>query len=126
MKRDFIKCGMIGWCLEVFWTGMHNAMKKDRKMQASTSLLMFPIYGMAVCLKPICNFIRGKNFLVRGGIYTFFIYLAEFISGTFLKKRGICPWDYSHAKHHVKGVIRWDYAPAWFVTGLIFEKVLKK
>ena len=46
--------------------------------------------------------------------------------GTYLKKRGCCPWDYSDAPLQVNGVIRLDYAPLWFLTGLFYEKRLKQ
>ena len=55
-----------------------------------------------------------------------FIFAGEFLSGLFLKKHRICPWDYSRAKFNIKGVIRLDYAPLWFTAGLFFEKFLKK
>jgi len=84
-----------------------HVMNHDKMMKANTSLIMFPIYGMAACLSPICKFVKEKNFMVRGGIYTFFIYLAEFVSGTFLMKKGICPWDYSKSRYHVNGVFDW-------------------
>ncbi len=54
------------------------------------------------------------------------IYLVEFLSALFLKKRGACPWDYSRAKLNILGIVRLDYAPCWFITGLLFEKLLKK
>jgi hypothetical protein len=50
------------------------------------------------------------------------IFAAEYVSGSLLKRADICPWDYSEARYHVKGLIRWDYAPAWFAVGLIFER----
>lgn len=70
--------------------------------------------------------IKDKNTLLRGSIYTAFIFAGEFLSGLFLKKHRICPWDYSRAKFNIKGVIRLDYAPLWFTAGLFFEKFLKK
>lgn len=52
------------------------------------------------------------------------IFLAEYITGWGLQKAvGICPWDYSNSKFQVNGLIRLDYAPAWFVVGLLFEKL---
>ena len=48
----------------------------------------------------------------------------EFISGSFLKQFGMCPWDYSGVPLQCHGVIRLDYAPLWFTAGLIFEKIL--
>lgn len=85
---------------------------------------MFPIYGMAACLAPICSRLEKWNTLIRGGVYAALIYLTEYFSGVLLKKYRACPWDYSKSKYNIKGVIRFDYAPAWFLTGLIFEKIL--
>lgn len=95
-------------------------------MLCNTSLLMFPIYGMAAWLQPVCRFVKNKNVIVRGGIYTFLIFAAEYVSGMLLKKRGMCPWDYGKSKYNINGVVRLDYAPAWFVTGLLYEKVFKQ
>lgn len=43
-----------------------------------------------------------------------------------LKKAFKCPWDYSKCKYNIKGVIRLDYAPIWFIVGLFYENVLNK
>lgn len=122
--NDFVKCGITGWCMEVVWTGFMNIMKRDRKMVGNTSLLMFPIYGMAAVIKPVGNALKGKNFFVRGVVYTCGIFGMEYLTGSILKKNGMCPWDYSNSKYNVNGLIRFDYAPAWFGAGLLFEKIL--
>lgn len=124
MRKDFMKCGIIGWCLEVIWTGIHSGMQHDRSLRSTTSLLMFPIYGMAAWIRPVSHFIRKKSIWVRGLIYTAGIYMMEFFTGSWLKKRGVCPWDYSNSKYNIKGLVRLDYAPAWFLTGLLYESVL--
>lgn len=123
-KNDFIKCGVTGWCMEVLWTGAAAYIKKDKRMMGNTSVLMFPIYGMMAFLKPVSLFVQKKNVVTRGVIYTAFIYLGEYVTGNALKKRDMCPWDYTASKYNVKGLIRLDYAPAWFGAGLIFEKIL--
>lgn len=123
-KNNFIKCGLFGLCLEVLWTGSINCIHHDPKMSASTSLLMFPIYGLAAFIKPISSFLKGSSFIVRGTIYTIGIYFVEYTSGTLLKAFGICPWNYENAKYNLNGLIRLDYAPAWFTAGLLFEKLL--
>lgn len=79
---------------------------------------------MAACLTPICSKLKKRNALCRGGVYALLIYLTEYATGVILKKYEACPWDYSKAKLNIKGVIRLDYAPVWFITGLIFEKLL--
>jgi len=85
---------------------------------------MFPIYGMAACLAPLCSKLQKRNALVRGGVYAILIYITEYTTGVLLKKYRACPWDYSKSKYHVNGVIRFDYAPLWILTGLLFEKIL--
>lgn len=123
-ESDFIKCGITGWCLEVVWTGLINFLNKDKKLSCNTSLIMFPIYGMAFLIKPISKLIKNLNFFFRGCIYTGLIFVVEYVSGLNLKKHNICPWDYSKAKYNIKGIIRLDYAPAWFTVGLLYEKLL--
>lgn len=125
--QNFIICGLYGWCMECLWTGIASMRKHtDKKLSCHTSVWMFPIYGMAACLSPICKILKNRNALLRGGVYTLLIFSAEYTSGVFLKKYGACPWDYSKAKLNYKGVVRFDYAPAWFLAGLFFEKVLSQ
>ncbi len=124
---NFILCGFIGWCMECLWTGLDALRKhKDKTLICHTSVWMFPIYGMAACLNPLCKKLRNCSALLRGGIYAFLIYIGEYSSGLILKKYNACPWDYSKAKLNYKGVIRFDYAPAWILAGLLFEKILNR
>ena len=123
--NNFMKCGLMGWGLECFWTGCDSLChKKDRQLKCATSIWMFPIYGMASLMEPLCRAIKGKPVMLRGSIYTAAIFLTEFSAGSLLKKKGCCPWDYSGAKASYKGIIRFDYAPVWFVVGLLYEKLL--
>ena len=121
----FITCGAFGWCLECFWTGLHSIQKRtDKRFLCQTSVWMFPIYSMAAFIEPIGKLMKGKSFLFRGSIYTICIYTMEFFTGTLLKKHHACPWDYSTKKTNIKGVIRLDFAPLWFLTGLAYERLL--
>ena len=123
--KNFITCGALGWCLECFWTGMDAIRKgKDKTLRCQTSIWMFPIYGMAALFEPISKLLRGVPTFVRGTVYMLLIFTGEFLSGTILKKHKSCPWDYSKAKLNYKGLVRLDYAPAWFLSGLLFERVL--
>ena len=85
---------------------------------------MFPIYGLAALLAPLCRLMRGRNFIFRGLVYTGLIFSGEFVTGTWLSRRGICPWNYERSKWNLAKVIRLDYAPCWFITGLLFERLL--
>lgn len=124
MRNNFFKCGVAGLCIEILWTSITNAKPEDKKLIGNTSLWMFPIYGMAAIIAPISRFLKRKNVIVRGGIYTFGIYLMEYVTGSILKKKNCCPWDYSKSKYNVRGIIRLDYAPLWFLVGLFYEKLL--
>ncbi|WP_343247081.1 putative ABC transporter permease [Diplocloster hominis] len=126
MKHKFIICGTIGWCMEIFWTAFNSFRRRELKLMGRTSIWMFPIYGSAALLAPIYRLIRSKSIWLRGIIYTVCIYLTEFFTGSFLKKYNLCPWDYSKAKLNYKGLVRLDYLPLWFLTGLLYEKVLCK
>lgn len=112
--------------MEILFTGLHSFHNKEFKLVGRTSIWMFPIYGLACCLSPVSKALKGKSTLFRGGVYTCFIFIGEFFTGSLLKKYQICPWDYSSAKFNVKGLIRLDYAPLWFGAGLLFEKLLGK
>lgn len=127
MIKKYLLCGLTGWCMEVFWTGLGSAIKKDKKLTSITSIWMFPIYATAVIIEPISKkMCKNKkcNTVTRGLIYSMMIFATEYMSGSLLKKRGCCPWDYSDAKLNINGVIRLDYLPVWFAVGLIYEKML--
>ena len=126
MSKNFFRCGIIGWCLEVFWTGLHSFRVRNLKLTGNSSLWMFPIYGCAAFLTPIMRMMKGKNFIKRGLVYMSCIFLGEYVSGAFLKKYNACPWDYSKSRWNYQGIIRLDYAPLWFLTGLLFERQLQK
>jgi uncharacterized membrane protein len=126
MIKKYLMCGLTGWCMEVFWTGLGSAIKKDKKLTSNTSIWMFPIYATAIIIEPLSRNLnkKGRNSLYRGFTYAMLIFATEYLTGTALKKRGCCPWDYSHAKSNINGVIRLDYFPAWFTAGLVYEKLL--
>ena len=124
MNGNFITCGIVGWCLEDLWTGFCAYINKDRKLECRTSIWMFPIYGCASLIKPVSRLLRRENVLTRGFIYMSAIFLIEFVSGSILKKYNMCPWDYSDAPLNIKGLIRLDFAPLWFLAGLLYEYLL--
>ena len=123
MITRFIIYGALGCLMEVLWTGLGSLKIKNFKLSSTTSLWMFFVYGMVAFLEPVFRLAAPMPFLVRGLIYAAFIFTGEFITGSLLKRMEVCPWDYSTAKYHVKGLIRWDYLPAWVVAGLVFEWV---
>lgn len=124
--RNFLMCGGIGWCMEIFWTGIHCLPQKDFTLMGYSSIWMFPIYGMASFLAPVCKWVQKRHFLIRGLVYAAFIFTGEFVTGTALGRRDLCPWDYGQSRWNVKKVIRLDYLPCWILAGLLFERLIRE
>lgn len=125
-RENFFKCGLIGLCIEILFTGCDSALHHDYRMTGHSSILMFPIYGAAALIEPVSRILKKQNTFIRGTVYMIGIFAAEFTSGKLLRKRGICPWDYSREPTNIQGLIRLDYAPLWFLVGLLFERVVTK
>lgn len=126
MKNNFIKCGITGWCLEIIFTSLECIKKHDITFTGHSSILMFPIYGMASFLSPVAKALNKQKFWIRGGVYTLLIFTTEYLSGWLLTRHKMCPWDYSKCKANIHGLIRLDFAPLWFGTGLLFEQIIRK
>ncbi len=124
--HNFIHCGLLGWCLEILFTAFHSFRKRDLTLPGATSIWMFPIYGLAAFLAPLCRIMRNKNFIFRGLVYAGTIFAGEFVTGMRLQKKELCPWNYEHSKWNLNKVIRLDYTPCWFFAGLLFERLLRE
>lgn len=112
--------------MEIIWTGLHAFRVRNLKLMGNSSLWMFPIYGSAAFLMPVIRRMRGDGIFKRGLVYMTCIFLGEYASGSLLKRHNICPWDYSRSPWNYRGVIRLDYAPVWFLVGLVYERILLK
>ena len=125
-RRNFIVCGLTGWCMEIFFTSLGSARKKDWHLQGQSSAWMFPIYGMASGFDMIYPKIKHWSTLQRGLCYGILIMSGEYLSGSLLSAFDVCPWDYKDAKYAIKGIVRMDYLPFWMIAGLFFEWILQK
>lgn len=124
LEKNFAICGLTGWCMEIIYTSLGSIRKKDMKLMGNTSMWMFPIYGLAAVIGETYPLLKKCPTLLRSGIYGVGILSVEYMSGSFLKRHNLCPWDYSKAKLNINGLIRLDYLPLWMGAGLIFEKIL--
>lgn len=140
--KDFFRCGIAGWCLEILFTSVEAWMRGDVKMMGTTSVIMFPIYAAGAILPDIVkwcdrwlsglpDFLKADREeispvalkLRHGLIYMVLIYTGEYIAGSILMAKGLCPWDYSQWPDQIHGVIRLAFIPFWFGTGLLFESL---
>jgi hypothetical protein len=87
---------------------------------------MFPVYGLIQPLfEPTHDALRGRlRAPARAAVYAVGFLAVEYASGrAFRRVLGEAPWDYSHARWNVHGLIRADYGVAWAVAGLALERV---
>jgi uncharacterized membrane protein len=122
--KQFVLCGLTGWCMEILFTSFGSFLRGDARLLGQTSIWMFPIYGMAVLIGPIYHRIAHVPFVLRGIFYATAIMTVEFATGSLLSLFSACPWDYSGARYNIRGLVRLDYFPIWFLAGLIFERLL--
>lgn len=128
---------VVGITLEVFWTSIINSIKnKDRKLTGKTYLWMFPIYAIVPFIYIFgIKYMQDINIFIKAFVYMFAFYLLEFTSGYIIKKiMGVSPWNYrgynikifgGEYKANYKGLICLEYAPIWFLYGIMGEYFIK-
>jgi uncharacterized membrane protein len=123
----FAAYGLIGWCAEVAFTGLHDFVRtRDPRLLARSSLWMFPIYGLLQPLyEPLHDAMRDRvPAVLRGAVYGALIMTVEYGTGRAIRASvGRAPWDYGAARRHVDGLVRLDYLPMWALAGLAMERV---
>lgn len=124
--KNFLKCGVIGWCMEIIFTSLDSLRRRDMRLKGNTSIWMFPIYGSAALLAPVSRLLHNRPRWMRGLTYMSLIFSAEYLTGSLLDHKQLCPWDYCRSRWNVNRYIRLDFAPFWFAAGLLFESVLSK
>lgn len=121
----FVLYGLLGWAVEIVWTGLGSALAGDRRLVSRTYLWMFPIYASGgLVLEALLPRIAPWGWFWRGLAAVVAVYVVEYVSGWMLRRAtGRVPWDYSGQPFAVHELIRIDYAPAWFLLVLLFERV---
>lgn len=126
MFTRFLLYGFLGWSVEIFWSAVEDTCLRRVKgwqLKGQSYLWSFPLYGLIVFLfEPLHDAVRPLPWLVRGLIYVAGIWTVEYAAGWLLKRAvGRCPWDYTCYRHHLHGLIGWDYFPLWFLFGFVLE-----
>ena len=100
---------------------------QDWRLKGHTYVWMFPIYATIYPgLSWLYPRLAGWPFPARGLLYVALIYAVEYASGWAIRAAvGKCPWDYTGRKWAVHGLIRLDFAPAWFAASLVYEAVFR-
>jgi hypothetical protein len=117
----------VGLSFEVVFTALTE--REDARLLGYTYLWMIPIYALlypGFCL--LSPYLFSWPWVARGLFYVAAIYLVEYISGRLIRSlTGKCPWEESYYKSRwgVHGLIRLDFAPAWFGGSLLYEYVFR-
>ena len=122
--KNFVICGLTGWCIEIAFTSGNAFLNKDKKMMGKTSAWMFPIYGMASGIGIIAPKIAHWSPFRRSLLYGSAIMTTEYLTGSLLTRMDACPWRYKGCKYAIKDLVRLDYLPFWMIAGLLYEKIL--
>jgi uncharacterized membrane protein len=115
----------IGITMEVIATAIMDFVKfRDPRLRGETYLWMLPVYAVVPFI-----YIYGQllmpdaGWLMTGLLYMAAFYLLELIAGLIIKALvGVSPWNYKTYRFHFKEVICLEYAPVWFVYGIVGEK----
>ena len=75
--KNFFKCGLTGWCMEIIFTSLHSISQKDLTLKGVTSIWMFPIYGCAALIAPVSRKLSGIPMVFRGLIYMTAIFTVQ-------------------------------------------------
>ena len=104
-----------GLGLQIFWTSLVPFANDKMKLMGTTSRLDVPylwLHGASVPGKPSDP--AFSRDLTRQHLFFFSSWQANSLSGSLLSRHGLCPWDYSRARFHYKGLIRPDYFSSGF------------
>lgn len=136
----FVLFAMFGIAQEVLFRGLLSKKRTDNfKLYGVSSAWMLPIYGSIIFIVLfVQTYFSSLNLIFRGLIYMILIYALEYVSGYILRLFNIEVWNYNKnetyctgnkvcihvtekRKHNLNGLICLNYAPIWFVEGLIAE-----
>jgi uncharacterized membrane protein len=126
MWLRFLVYGLLGWGAEIVWTALPKRWPFDPALEGFTTLWAFPLYGSAVFLfEPLHDWLRPWPLLARGLVYAAGFIVVELVAHFLIARLvGKKPWDYTgQTRWTIGGYTRLDYAPLWFLAGILLEPV---
>jgi uncharacterized membrane protein len=118
----------VGVAMEVVFTAFMDLPKtRSARLLGYSYVWMLPIYALAPILLRVLTPAIGLWALgFRILVYVALLYIVEYTAGLALRlATGACPWEAEYRGHRwaVHGLIRLDFAPAWAVACLLFERL---
>ncbi len=126
VKMALFAC--IGIAMEVVFTAISDFQKtRSWRLMGYSYVWMLPVYALVpVFLRVLHPPLEGIILPLRLLTYTAILMAMEYVSGRILRKLlGEAPWEPAYRGHRlaIDGLVRLDYAPAWALAGLIFERL---
>jgi uncharacterized membrane protein len=118
-----------GYVTEVMFTAAWEfVVNLNWKFPGNTSVWSLFIYGLStLMIERLYLLLDGRTpLLLRAVIYTVWTYCWEFSTGYILRHFNACPWDYTPFEGDFMGLVTLEYAPLWFIGGIIAEKIVIK
>jgi hypothetical protein len=118
----------VGTAMEVVFTALSDFRKtRSSRMMGYSYLWMLPVYSLIpVFLSALHPRLEGVILPLRILVYVLIVLAMEFLSGVALRRLlGEAPWEpsYRGKRWAFAGLVRLDYAPAWFLACLLFERL---
>ena len=110
--------------MEVIATSIMDYIKnRDPRLKGETYLWMLPIYAVVPYIYFfVTSTFEESGWIAKGFIYMAAFYLLELVAGLIIKALvGVSPWNYKNYRFNFKEVICLEYAPVWFIYGVVGE-----
>ena len=129
MLMRFYIYAIHGYATEVMFTAAWEfVVNVNWKLPGTTSVWSLITYGLSTLVIEHLYFLLRDRvpLLLRAAIYTIWTYSWEFSAGYVLRHFDACPWDYTPFDGDFMGLVTLEYAPLWFLSAIVAEKVLIK
>ncbi|KAL1444538.1 hypothetical protein MTO96_045499 [Rhipicephalus appendiculatus] len=115
-----------GYFIEVSFTAICSLIDTGSlELRGCSSIWSLVIYSVAtISMEKISALLKPLGWPLAAIAFAHMccMYVCEFTSGCLLRTIGACSWDYGDFMFNVAGLVTLEYAPLWYLLGVIFEK----